>query len=176
MSHQGQEPAALVLQVEPGLTPGSLVLDLACGYGRNGLALARRGHTVWFADRDREALNAIQARLSEERLNGVLWQRDLEATARPLGPRKFDAILVFHYLHRPLLPHLYDALRPGGLLVYETFTTANRAFGRPNNPAFLLEPNELKTVFASMETIHYREGIWRHPDRATAQLIARKAD
>ncbi|MBY5922923.1 class I SAM-dependent methyltransferase [Ferrimonas balearica] len=176
MTHQGQEASALVLQAESHLAPGSLVLDLACGYGRNGLALARRGHQVWFADRNREALDAIQSRLSEERLNGVLWQTDLEAHERPLGQRRFDAILVCHYLHRPLLPDLALALRPGGILIYETFTTDNRAFGRPNNPAFLLEPNELKSAFASLETIHYREGIWRNPDRATAQLIARKAD
>ncbi|MBY6225992.1 class I SAM-dependent methyltransferase [Ferrimonas balearica] len=174
MSHQGQTPAQLVLDAMPHLAPQSTVLDLACGYGRNGLTLARAGHVVWFADRDREALSAIQARLSEERLNGVLWQLDLEATAQPLGQRQFDAIVVCHYLHRPLLPDLMAALRPGGVLIYETFTTANRAFGRPNNPAFLLEPNELAEVFASMTPIHYREGIWRNPDRATARLIARK--
>ncbi|MBY6188173.1 class I SAM-dependent methyltransferase [Marinobacter hydrocarbonoclasticus] len=159
----------------PHLSSGSLVLDLACGYGRNGLALAREGHVVWFADRDAEALASIQTTLDAERLSGVTWHLDLENQPEPLGDRQFDAIVVCHYLHRPLLPALVSALRPGGLLIYETFTTDNRQFGRPNNPAFLLAPNELASAFASLTAIHYREGIWRNPDRATAQLIARKA-
>jgi len=40
--------------------------------------------------------------------------------------RQFDAIVVTHYLHRPLLPLLAAALAPGGLLIYETSWSATR--------------------------------------------------
>ncbi|MBY5993550.1 class I SAM-dependent methyltransferase [Ferrimonas balearica] len=172
--HTNPHPSALLAQAQPHLPRGEAVLDLACGRGRNGLALARVGHPVWFADRDAEALAQVQQTLTQERLSGVIWQRDLEAQRRPLGSRRFGAILVFNYLHRPLLPQLVDALAPGGVLVYETFTLANRQFGRPNNPDFLLQPTELQQAFASLEHIHYREGVESDPRRAIAQLIARK--
>jgi hypothetical protein len=60
-----------------------------------------------------------------------------------LGDERFDAIVVSHYLHRPLLPNLRAALAADGVLLYETFALGNEAYGRPANPAFLLRPGEL---------------------------------
>ena len=50
------------------------------------------------------------------------------------------------------------ALRPGGLLVYETFTREQARRGKPTNPAFLLEPGELRTLVAPLEILFEREG------------------
>jgi SAM-dependent methyltransferase len=151
------------------------VLDLACGNGRNGLVLAELGHAVTFADRDEEKLAEVERadRYSAQRCNR--WLVDLEiAGSQPLAGRQFDAILVFNYLHRPLLPVIKDAVAPGGLLVYETFTTAQRAFGRPSNPDFLLERGELKALCADWQTLHYFEGELSAPARAVASVIARR--
>jgi tellurite methyltransferase len=151
------------------------VLDLACGWGRNGLALAKLGIPVTFADSDEEKLGAISRRLEQEKLPGCTWRIDLEnAESDPLAQMKIDACLVFNYLHRPGLKSIRDMIIPGGLIYYETFTNDNRKFGRPNNPDYLLHPNELKKAFKGWEILHYFEGELSIPTRAVANIIARK--
>jgi hypothetical protein len=83
-------------------------------------------------------------------------------------------VLGFCYLHRPLFPLFKEAVIPGGLVVYETFTTGQRQFGRPNNPDFLLQPGELAALFDDWEIIFQFEGVAKDPDRCIAQVVARK--
>lgn len=163
------------LQLLTSLDHTEPVLDLACGTGRNGLALAAEGVPVVFADKSADALTTLEAHLLELNLPGSSWRVDLEqAGINPLSGHGFSAILVFRYLHRPLLPMLKEVILPGGLMVYETFTTDNRRFGRPNNPDFLLRSQELKEIFQGWEIIHSFEGVLQNPDRAVAQIVARK--
>ena len=97
---------------------------------------------------------------------------DLERVDAALPERAFDVIVVVHYLHRPLFPRLLAALRPGGVLVYETFTAAQAARGKPNNPDFLLRPGELHELVGSLEVLESREGEFDGRDVASA--MARK--
>jgi tellurite methyltransferase len=151
------------------------VLDLACGKGDNGLKLVEQAIPVVFADRSSTALEVIKQQISESGLPGRLWQVDLEKDGiNPFAGHQFGAIICFRYLHRPLFPALLDAVIPGGMVIYETFTTENRCFGRPNNPDFLLKPGELKTLFKDWQIIFYFEGELQNPDRNVAQLVARK--
>lgn len=151
------------------------VLDLACGTGRSGLSLVQRKIPVMFADRSPTALGGIRQQLSDNNLPGQVWQVDLEqADINPFAGQAFSAAICFRYLHRPLFPHLLNAVEPDGLVIYETFTIENRRFGRPANPDFLLKEGELETLFPNWEIIHYYEGIQHHPDRAIAQIVARK--
>lgn len=157
------------------LSIDSCVLDLACGYGRNGLALARLDIPVTFADHDEAKLRAISTTLEQEKLPGQTWLVDFEnAESDPLTQKKVDVCLVFNYLYRPRLKSIRDMITPGGLIYYETFTMDNRKFGRPNNPAYLLAPNELKEAFKGWEILHYFEGELSLPTRAIANIIARK--
>lgn len=174
--HQQKSPSELLVRHFPLFEqlPAGQVLDLACGYGRNGLALAKRGLAVCFADRNAEALNSVSEQTTQQQLMGECWQQDFEGSDNPLAERKFAAILVFNYLHRPLLPQLVEALLPGGVLIYETFLTQQAQLGRPSNPDFLLKPNELTDTFHQLEPIHYSEGLRQNPERYTAQLVARK--
>lgn len=155
------------------------VLDLACGSGQNGLFLLEQCVPVIFADRSAAALDNCRAgvaRLSQAlQSNASYWQIDFEQQAHnPLAAGHYAAILVFRYLHRPLIPAIRDALMPGGLLIYETFTLDNRQFGRPNNPDFLLKPGELSGWFADWQPLHDQELIEQQPvKRAVAQLVAR---
>lgn len=152
------------------------VLDLACGNGRAGLMLVRQGIPVIFADRSAIALAGIRKQLSENGLTARTWQVDLEQPGvNPFAGRVFNAVICFRYLHRPLFPYLLKAVEPDGLIIYETFTVVNRRFGRPNNPDFLLKPNELKSRFHDWELLHYYEGIQHNPDRAIAQIVARNS-
>ncbi len=151
------------------------VLDLACGSGRNGLYVARRNIPVTFLDHNKESLDILSRALESEAIMGDCLHRDLEKTnSEPLANLRFDACLVFNYLHRPLMPAIKECVVSGGLVYYETFTIANRRFGRPRNPDFLLKENELLEQFTDWKIIHYFEGDKTQPDRAVAQIIARK--
>lgn len=175
MPYKTHQALLAYLDSQPQTTPTRPVLDLACGSGRSGLVLANRSIPVVFVDRSATALESINQVLSDNNLPGRTWQVDLEQTeVNPLATRAFSAIMCFRYLHRPLFPYLMKAIEPGGLVIYETFTTNNRQFGRPNNPDFLLRPGELKELFQSWQTLHYYEGTQHDPDRAIAQIVARK--
>ena len=151
------------------------VLDLACGNGRNGLLLAQKGISVVFADRSVQALEDIKQQLETSKLPGRTWHIDLEQKdTNPLEGQSYSAIIGFRYLHRPLFPALMNAVMTGGIVIYETFTTANRKFGRPNNPDFLLKPAELKNIFEDWEIISHYEGDLPDPERNVAQIVARK--
>jgi SAM-dependent methyltransferase len=153
------------------------VLDLACGSGRNGLFLAQQGLPVVFADRSGPALASVRDALRDIPTPCELWEVDLEGAAQdPFEGRTFGAVLVFRYLHRPLFPALRAAVAPGGLVVYETFTVANRPYGRPQRAEFLLQPHELRARFAGWRVLHSFEGHLPDPDRAVAQLVCQAPD
>lgn len=122
-----------------GLIPaGGRVLDLACGGGRHAVYLANRGHPVLAVDRDLHLAQPVRT------TPGIEWlQADLEADPWPCDGESFQGIVVTHYLHRPLFPPLLEALAPGGVLIYETFSLGQTKYGRPRNPAHLLLPGEL---------------------------------
>jgi hypothetical protein len=86
----------------------------------------------------------------------------------------YRAILVFRYLHRPLLPCLKKGIRKGGILIYETFTIDQPRYGRPYNPDYLLKHGELAGEFKDWHILHYYEGIIESPQRAMAQIVCRK--
>jgi len=171
----GSAPAAFLLEHLPRLraAPGP-VLDLACGAGRNALAAARAGCAVIGLDRNANALAqlAAHARATQAAVQAV--RADVETGhGIPFAPQSFGAVLVFHFLFRPLAPEIARLLRPGGWLLYETFTTAQRALpGGPRNPAFLLHPGELPRLFPTLIPIHHAETTSQ--SRATARFLARK--
>ncbi len=156
---------------------GGAVADLACGPGRNALAVAARGHRMIGIDRSREHLGAL-ARTAAARglpLRGL--RADLEAGhGIPLAAGSCGAILVFRFLFRPLAPAIVATLRRGGLLLYETFSTAQPELGwGPRNPDFLLRPGELRRLFPQLEVLEAWEGITRDPKpEAVARLAARR--
>ena len=71
--------------------------------------------------------------------------------------------MVVHYLHRPLLSRLAEALASNGLLLYETFAVGNERFGRPRNPDFLLRPRELLDAFTGLRVLAFEDGIVADP-------------
>jgi SAM-dependent methyltransferase len=133
-------------------------LDVASGSGRNAFWLAARGLETLAVDRSPESVARIRAAAAERHLPIHAEVVDLEIDGATLPVSAFDVVVVVHYLHRALFPALKDALRPGGLLVYETFTVAQAQRGRPTNPDFLLAPGELKTLVAPLDILVEREG------------------
>lgn len=153
-------------------TTGKPLLDLACGGGRNGLYLHSQGFPVRFADKNSEFLKALQ--LKNKIQNEHCEHVDFETGEQCLFPNSYQAIMVFRYLHRPLFKQIKEAIAPGGIIIYETFTTENRQFGRPNRDEFLLKSNELKTIFHDWKCLFYFEGFKHNPNRAIAQIVCRK--
>ena len=151
------------------------VLDLACGEAHNSIFLALEGVKVISGDLSSEALKRAGELAAECGAQISVWQVDLEPEGvNPLPEHAYGAILVFRYLHRPLIPCIKKALRNGGLLLYETFTIGQPRFGKPCNPAYLLQLGELRHMFADWEKIFYFEGIKENPTRAVAQIVCRK--
>ena len=151
---------------------GQPILDLACGKGRNGLYLHNQGFPVHFADKNSALLDEIQTQYKIKQQ--ACLNIDLETGERVLIADSYQAILVFRYLHRPLMAQIKAAVEPGGSIIYETFTINNRQFGRPFQDDFLLQQNELKEMFNDWDCLHYFEGIESNPDRAIARIVCKK--
>lgn len=154
------------------LPPGGRALDVACGSGRHAVWLAGQGFRVQAVDRSATAIAALSAHpwAAAGRIEARV--RDLETGRRVIAADAFEVVVVTHYLHRPLLPQLVAALRPGGVLVYETFTTAQAARGKPTNPDFLLRPGELSTLVRPLTILAEREGDF--DGRMVASVVARR--
>lgn len=166
--HGGEEPSPWVQRFAALVPPTAQVLDVACGKGRHARLFALQGCHVDAVDRDPACGDAL-ADLPQVRFLAA----DLEAGPWPYPQRRFDAIVVTNYLHRPLFARLTDALATGGVLIYETFMAGNEAFGKPSNPAFLLQPRELlDAVGARLDVLAFEQGVVCSPRRACIQRIA----
>jgi SAM-dependent methyltransferase len=143
------------------------VLDVAAGGGRHSILFAERGLEVVALDREPLTVPGVR-----------FLQADLEdGSPWPFTGTRFAAIVVTNYLHRPLFPHLAASMAEGGVLIYETFMAGNERYGRPSNPAFLLEPGELLQAFRALTPIAFEQGYVERPKPAMIQrLCARLGD
>ena len=147
-------------------------LDVAMGRGRHVVPLARAGFRVFGVD---VKLNAVRDAVAAAAADGArlhAWCADL--TQHPLPIARFDLIVVSRYLQRDLFPDLQAAVAPGGMMLYETFTTAQRALGTgPTSPDHLLEPGELRARFDidGWDVLFYEETL---KPEAVARLAARR--
>lgn len=148
-------PAEVLAQLGHLLPPRGRALDLACGLGGNALALARRGLDTHAWDYSEEAIERLRRLASA---CGVAIHCEVrDVVSCPPGPASFDVIVVSRFLERSLAPALQAALRPAGLLYYQTFVR-DRVGGRgPTNPAFRLDDNELLHLFPGMRVLYYHE-------------------
>ena len=167
-----EAPAGILMELWP-LLPAGAALDLACGRGRNALFLAEHGRHVTAVDWSGAALDILEERAKAlkipvrriPRLDGAkqvtragidLLPADLEAVTLPAN--RYSLILCVRYLQRSLFPQISRALRPGGMLLFETYTKAQLDFsGGPRDPAHLLNPGELRRAFPELEVVFYRE-------------------
>jgi len=148
---------------------GQRALDVAMGGGRHAVALARAGFKTCGVDVRLDAVREAVAAGVDAGVTIHAWCADL--TQHPLPRGRFDLVVVCRYLQRDLFPALRDAVVPGGIVIYETFTTHQRALGRrPTSPDHLLEPGELRQRFAGFELLFDEEVL--APD-ALARVVAR---
>jgi 2-polyprenyl-3-methyl-5-hydroxy-6-metoxy-1,4-benzoquinol methylase len=184
-SHTSLEPdPLLVTAYDEFLTarPPGAMLDVAGGVGRHAIWLAKRGWRARLLD-----ISEVGIGLAEKNASRALGPvaKEFLITAevadlnsvQDLGREEYDVVLVFYYLQRELFPALISALKPGGLLIYKTYTTEQQrcsgglSKSGPSHPMFLLEPNELLRAFQPLRILHYHETI---TEKGVAELVGMK--
>jgi tellurite methyltransferase len=168
----GSHPASfLVENIE--LLPKGRALDLAMGSGYNAMYLAAMGYEVEGIDISPDAINNALQLAHESGITIKAEVADLEGRYR-IKRDSYDIIICFHYLQRSLIPQIKDGLKKGGVVVYETFIVDQaKLFGKPRKPDYLLQYNELLTMFSDFRCLRYREGIIENR-QAIASIIAQK--
>ncbi len=169
---------AAVLEQNIHLTsPGHQALDLACGRGVNTLYMATAGLEVTAWDLSPVAIARLEEAAEAEGLAVRAAVRDV--IALPPEPGSFDLVLVSFFLERALAPAITAALKPGGLLFYQTYSRAAVSDEGPSSAQFRLDDNELLALFSQLRVRVYREerllGDTRRGWRDMAMLVAEKA-
>jgi tellurite methyltransferase len=179
-SHGSLEPDPFLVSAYDeflfGTTPG-LALDVAGGVGRHAIWLAQRGWRTRLIDisdvgiglAEKNASRALGPVAKEFLITSEVADLD---SVQDFGREQYDLVLVFFFLQRELFPALVEAIKPGGLLIYKTYTTEQKNFaGGPSHPMFLLKTNELLHVFSPLRILHYHETV---REKGVAELVARK--
>lgn len=170
------EPAGVLVENLHLLPASGSALDLACGLGANALLLAERGLTVSAWDLSPVAIERLGSEAQRRGLGLDAQLRDVQGD--PPQPASYDLVLVAHFLDRALVPAIAAALRPGGLLFYQTFTREAVSARGPSNPDYRLGANELLGLFPDLKVRFYREegrlGDLNRGTRDLAQLVAQR--
>jgi len=171
-THQHNQGPAKLLVDFVGLLPKGKALDIAMGEGRNALYLASQGFDVEGVDKNEEAVKAC---LSSAKARGLkLIVRTVDLEKYQLHQTHYDLIICFYYLQRSLIPQMRLALKPGGMVVYETFLIDNHLqFGHPKHREYCFEHNELLNFFRDFRVLFYHEGMIEGRT-AAAQIVAQK--
>lgn len=173
--HIAHEPLPLLARAVETLTPGH-ALDVACGAGRHAILLAERGWQVTAVDASRVGIELTKARARERGVKVDARVADLERGEFVIEPESYDLICVCHYLQRDLFPHIRAGVRVGGRLIAVIHMVDDAPDAKPMNPAFLLEPGELRAEFRGWEILHDYEGraVESRHQRASAEIVARR--
>lgn len=176
-----QSPRNLLTTHQDLLPRNGLVLDAACGTAPTGLHLARQGWQVIALDVSNAALRIVQSEVQKEALPVSFALMDLENPWLPSN--RFDVVLNFYFLSRPLLSTYRRSIKRGGLLFFETFVRDESYSPETDgNLHHYLEPQELKHAFADWNIIHYEEtqrtshSMHRSKSRRIVQMVARKLE
>jgi len=165
----GRDPIPF-LKDHVDLLPQGAVLDLAMGEGRNGVFLATQGFQVTGVDISEAGFKKAQALAAEKGVTLTTVVADLEQYTIP--PDTFDVIICTYYLQRNLFPKIAAALKPGGMVLIETYTVDHLQYRPTFNKAFLLERNELLTLLPGLRVLRYQEVDTG--DAAFASILAQK--
>lgn len=175
------EPASLLVEHAHLLT-GGRALDVACGTGGNAFFLATRGYRVDAVDISEVGLALAQEEAQRRGLSRHVRFIQADAARLPLTPQRvrYDCIVVFRFLLRPLIPTLRCLLKPGGLIFYNTFNVRRLESHPEFAREFLLELGELPTWFPGFEVITaYEQGevsafVGRAPENGLKPLCFRR--
>lgn len=164
-------PDSLLLEHWKDLV-GPRVLDVACGEGRNSIFLAEKGFEVIGVDRSPTAIKKAQMWAQETGVCAEFICEDLERLVLPKVP--YDSIVVTRYWQPNLCALLIEALRPGGIILYETYTTRYLNYRSESTRSHLLKSGELRKAFERLDILHYAEVDKPSTREYCAQLVGRR--
>jgi len=170
-----RNPSALLTEWLGDRPPGS-ALDLACGTGRNALYLAEKGYAVSAIDSSPRAIELAEQAARKEglKINWIVADLDDYAIRE-----RYDLIVIsFFYPNKNLVPAIINALKKGGILLYENnMLSPSAAEGEVRKHRFHLKPGELPRIFKDLKVIRYKESrVDGERDRSSyvASLVAQK--
>jgi tellurite methyltransferase len=161
----------------PQLVHAGLAIDIAAGRGRHSVILADHGLRVVAIDYSQEAISALAKLVEGPR--GAIWPALADLDTFPIKNESADLIVNVNYLDRGLFPKFAQALKPGGMLLVDTFLIDQAAFGHPRNPRFMLDHYELRGLLEGLKLLCYREGLAVYPNQTQAwraSALARRED
>lgn len=171
-NHQYPTQASELVKNNYHLASRGKALDIAAGMGRNSLFLSSKGFRVDAVDISSVAMEKLK--LKDIRINATCCDLDFYTPV----VESYNLIINFHFLNRRLLPLIQEALKPGGILIFQTFLESDDpSISQPSNKSFILRKNELRVAFASMEQLYYQESVkswFAGKYRFVASMVARK--
>jgi SAM-dependent methyltransferase len=173
-SYRRGNPVTLLQEWLPRLAVGK-ALDVACGAGRNAIAMARAGFRVDAIDISGIGLELARKEAASLDLDINWIEHDLE---QPYDfDTDYDLIVVLWYVNLPLIARLGECLKPGGYLLCEEHLVAGGELAGPENPRFRVAPGALETAAEGLDVMLYEETASTNDNgepMASARLVARK--
>lgn len=161
-------------------------LDIACGAGRNALAMAAAGYQVDAVDISAVGLARGRDAALARNLNTIRWiAADLDTPDWPDrlgGHPSYQLIVWIRYVNPQLMPALIGLLEDGGTLIVEQHLRTDTALpcgeiAGPASARHRVPQQQLLRSADGLQIVHYHEGVVRDPDQrpvALAQLIAQR--
>ena len=167
-------PSRLLQELILTLPPGK-ALDVAAGTGRNAIFLDRHGFDVDAIDSSPVAIE--KGRKLADKAGASVNFINADLSDYTIAEESYDLIINFNFLERSLIPSMKKSLKKGGAILFETFTVDQSNIGPPTNSDYLLNHNELLSLFGDLYITFYREGIFGEEERkkALASIVARKS-
>ncbi len=169
----GTEPSPYLsenIDFVKSLVPGRKALDVACGEGRNSIFLAREGFDVTGIDISEAGLEKASKWMKRDNLHIDFLIRDLE---RYEFTETYDLIINFNFLLRGLISKEVAALRPEGVIVFDSILDSPFV-PTSHRKEFLLQPGELYAIFSSFPGKIFFPEERLHDRNPTAKLIFQK--
>jgi SAM-dependent methyltransferase len=171
-----QNPSTVLVEAIEGVKPGR-ALDVAMGQGRNALFLAQRGWTVTGFDISNEGLNVARGNATKAAVALTVQRSSIEDFN--YGEGQWDLIALIYVPNGAhegaAMTRLARALKPGGLLVIESFASDRQSSSR--RPVDI-DPAALKASLAGFDIVRFddREAVseWDPQPTRLCRVIARK--
>jgi SAM-dependent methyltransferase len=171
-----QNPSTVLVEAIEGVTPGR-ALDVAMGQGRNALFLAQRGWAVTGFDVSNEGLNAARVNAKKTGLSLTALRSSIEDF--DYGDGQWDLIALIYVPNSAhegaAMARLLRALKPGGLLVIESFASDRQS--APRRPVDI-DPATLKASLTGFDVVRFEDGEavseWDPQPTRLCRVIARK--
>ena len=166
----GEKPIPFLVDNVHLLRKGK-VLDIAMGEGRNGVYLATQGFEVLGLDISEKGL--AKAHNLAKKNNVTIETKVVDLESFTLEPNSYDVILCTYYMQKDLFKQFQSALKPGGMIVVETYNVDYLKYAQFSRK-WALDTNEMLDIFKGLRVIRYQD--YDDGKEAYSSIIAQKPE